>query len=459
MENITFYLLYALNTLLLVTGLLFSLKRQRIYSLLWATLATLQIISIFSLESFLVDFGLDTLIYGQTLMVPANLLFLIVTAGLDIILLRNRRLNSGRTEATERISNRYFFIALIIVIFSIMLRFRHGVAIALSDWESARASLGLVDSLGTLLGFIYFSSIWVAFREKRFLLFIPMSLLGFIFFQIIGSRAMLLTLLCAMYIDLLHSSMPYLKKLFLLVVLGAAGFSLHTFTRLVRGLGLAAFLALVTSGGLLAHLTIYDIDPSGGESEIYGYYYYLIDKDYEYYPYKSGVTLIRLVMLYIPGSKFPDIKPRDITTQLWIDALRDGRFNYYFGFYSERHLEIMRDMLHADQPGSIHPTLWGDAYANLGLLGIFFYPILFGFIVILIEYYITRLSLIGLFVVGPIIGLGYLMIGRGSVIAGFGFMGYIIPIAIIIFLLAKIPMHNLQRSKRRPIYAQNPIPG
>ncbi|MBN1992355.1 MAG: hypothetical protein JW953_06595 [Anaerolineae bacterium] len=442
MENISFYLLYTLNTLLLVTGLLFSLKRQRVYSLIWAALAILQIISIFSFKSFLADFGLDTLVYGQALMVPANLLFLIMTAGLDMILLQNRRLNSGRVEVTEGISNRYFFIALAIVIFSIMLRFRHGVALALSDWESARASLGLVDSLGTLLGFIYFPSIWLALKAKRFLLFILLSLFGFIFFQITGSRAMLLTLLCVMYIDLLRSSMPYLQKLFLLIVLGAAGFSLHTFTRLVRGLGLAAFLALVTSGGLLAHLASYDFDLSGGESEIYQYYYYLIDKDYTQYPYKSGVTLTRLALIYIPGSMFPELKPADITYQIWLDALQDGLFN------RSPYLHAWIAMVESGSLGSLHPTLWGDAYANLGILGMFFYPAFFGFILVMVEYHLMRLSYVSLYTIASIIGTGYLMVGRGNLVIGLGYIAYIIPLALSIFWLTKIPIIRKKNYKK-----------
>ncbi len=455
-NNLTLYLLYTINTLLLITGVHFSLKRKRVYSLLWATLAILQILSVFGSNTFLAKFGLNTLIYGQELMVPANLLFLIVTIGLDIIFLKKKtiaKIDSDRDQYKKRILNRYFFVALAILTFSLMLRFRHGTAVALSNWENARASLGILDSPSMLLGFIYFPSIWVALKEKKYLLFTLMSLFGLILFQIVGSRAMALTLICAIYIDLLRSPIPYLKKLLLLVVLSVAGFGLHTFTRLVRGLGVAAFLALVASGGLFGHLASYDIDPSGGESNIYGFYYYVIDRDYDHYPYRSGVTLIRLALLYIPSSKFPDIKPYDITTQLWIDALQDG----YFNFHSKRYIEILQNMLKTNHPGSIHPTLWGDAYANLGLLGIFFYPILFSFISILIEYYITRLSAIGLFVVAPIIGMGYLMIGRGSVITGFGFMGYIIPMIIIIFSLAKIPIRNLQRSKHQSVYATNPI--
>ena len=178
-----------------------------------------------------------------------------------------------------------------------MLRFRGGTDVISSDWESSRETFGFLDSYANFLGFIFFPGIWLAIRQKKFFLTILFSLLGLAFFQISGSRAMVLTLICVIYIDLLLLPISSLKKIALLLVLSMGAFGLHTFTRLVRGLGLVGFITVVASSGLVDHLSAYnEIDLSGGEGEIYEYYYYVINRNYDEYPYRSNITFTRLAL-------------------------------------------------------------------------------------------------------------------------------------------------------------------
>jgi len=456
MDEQMFFLLYFLNALVLGTGFLLSFGRRRVYSLLWAALAGLHLLAIFNLSAVVSRYNPATLMYGQALMAFANVLFLIMTVGLDTILLRRMTRHAtvpGDLRNKRRSLNRYFLLAGLILAAALLIRLRAGTSVIFSDWESARTSFGSLDALSNVLGFIFFPSIWLAIRTRKYLLAMFFALLGLAFFQISGSRAMLLTLVCAVYIDLLVSSAPMIKKIFLLALLGIGGLGLHTFARLVRGLGLAAFLGVVASGNLLNYLSSYgQIDFSGGEGEIYQYYYYVIDRDYDKYPYKSGVTLVRLALLYVPRSIAPGLKPSDITYQIWLDALWDGFFD------STPYVEALREAANSDQPGSLHPTLWGDAYANAGLLGVILYPMLFSLVAMLIEYFVIRLSLLGRFAITPVIGVGYLMVARGSVVNGSGFIGYIVPMIVIMFLLVKLPLFTVH-DQLRPAYATSSLPG
>jgi hypothetical protein len=89
-------------------------------------------------------------------------------------------------------------------------------------------------------------------------------------------------------------------------------------------------------------------------------------------------------------------------------------------------------------------VLWGDAYMNAGMLGMFLYPLLFGFIVIWIEYFLKTLSSLGFYAIAPIVGGGYMMIGRGNVVIGCGYIGYIIPIILLIMYILRIHIFNLR---------------
>ena len=105
-------------------------------------------------------------------------------------------------------------------------------------------------------------------------------------------------------------------------------------------------------------------------------------------------------------------------------------------------------MAKTGQVGSIHPSLWGDAYANFGWAGMLLYPMVFGFLLIFIEHHIIQLSSFGLYMVGSILGVCYLMVARGSVVTGFGFIGYTVPVIFVAFLVMKIPFYRYPKPQQ-----------
>ena len=108
---VVLYLLYISNSLPLIAGFFYSFRRKRIYSLLWASLTALHVLSIFNLEVFITKFTIATLFKGQLLMIPANILLLIVFVGLDQIFLKNRSIKIipvADLKLNKRLANRYF---------------------------------------------------------------------------------------------------------------------------------------------------------------------------------------------------------------------------------------------------------------------------------------------------------------------------------------------------------------
>jgi hypothetical protein len=445
LENTLVILVYATNAIVLLWAFLLGLKGKRIYSVLPGGLFLFHMASLAQFKLLITDFSFSTLLFGQSLMLVANILLLGTCVVFDNILLRDcvRFANMRNWLIPSRYSKRHYLIIMFVVIFVIIaLQLRSGIGRISIGWEEARESTNMVDSWAILLSFIVFPCLWVAFRSKFYMLALLLGLLCFSIFQIIGSRAILLTFFAAAYSELLLTDFRLRKKITIMALLALLAFGLHTLSRLTRGLGLVGIIGVIMSGQLtnIAN-AIGAIDFSGGESNVYLYYNYVIEKSYDHYPYHAWITAKRLLFLYLPTGWFPDIKPPDITYTFYIDAFSDGIFD------ASTYYNKLAALIDAGQTGSIHPDLWGDAYANGGIAGILIYPICLGFILVLIERWLRKLSPVGVFMIVPLTIVGYLMIARGNIVIGFGYLGYIIPMALVLAYITRLPF--LTKNKRR----------
>ena len=363
------------------------------------------------------------------------------------------KIQVSRTDlASDLPRNRYYLVVAFSLGLSFVLVLRNGTEVFYSNWEQSRESGNVLDVMANLLGFIFVPCLWLLFKERKLLVGSMLSILNLFFLQMSGARSILMSLCCVAYFDLLLSKVSVLKKLLLMGLLCVVAFGFHSLFRLVRGMGLALLLSTTFSGGLPEYLSSYeDVDYSGGESEIYKYYYYVIDKNYDRPPYRSHTTLIRLALLYVPTRLASEFKPEDITYQLWDDALRDG-------YLPVTYLPELKARAGRGQLGSVHPTLWGDAYASSGLLGIFVYPLLFCFAVIIIERVIIHVSSFCWLTLVPAIGVGYLLVARGNVVIGVGFIGCFAPFLFIISIGARMSLFA-QLTKEPISHASNSTSG
>lgn len=439
METAIVSVVYGANAVVLLLGFFVGVRKKRLYSVVWGALLVFHVTSLNISGSLFGEFTYDTLLRGQLLMLIANCLLLSSFATFDSMFLRTITNFEGVQAWLTNPSlskRRYLTLMVLLSIAIIGLLLRDGLGRLSIGWEEARESTGVIDSMAILLSFIVFPSVWVAFRTKRYLLSLLLGMLCLSIFQIIGSRAALLTLLAAVYAELLLTGQPLRKKIGVLLAVGMLGFTLHALSRATRGLGFEGVLAILTGGNLLEWIKVLwsQIDLSGGESNIYHFYNYVIDKSYEGDGYRAWVTLKRLVLIYVPTWSLPDIKPVDITYKLYADAFADGLFNetpYFTG---------IADLMDAGQSGSIHPTIWGDAYVNGGMAGILVYPVLFGFVLVLIEKCVRRLTPVGLFMLAPLTIVGYAFVARGNVVIGFGYLAYIIPMALLLAYAARLQL-------------------
>jgi hypothetical protein len=436
--------LYIINIVILSFGFYIAFVRRRFYSLLWLAMLAFHVVSLPNFGSFSAEFSTSVIAMGQIMILLANSLLLAVLILVDrlpsagVIYIGR---GSSILPQKSLIGNRYFVTIILLAFLALLIRFRTGFSVIFSNWQENRYSLGPLDTFAHMLGFIVFPGIWVATRQRRYVLTVALGFACFALFQIAGSRAMALTLVCAVYLDTLISRGSVPKKLGLLFVVGIGTFTLHTLMRLTRGLGLAILLGNIDLQAIFSE----PVDWSGGEAETYRWFYYVIDKSSYTYPYWSGVTLIRLASIYVPRSFVPDIKPGDITYQIWLDALRDGLFS------SNRYFEAFERLALSGGAGSVHPTLWGDAWVNAGWIGIVVYPIIMSLTLLLLEYFVVRLSPVGAVALVPILGASYLMVARGNLVIGFGYIAYIAPIVLVAFSLMGLRLFSSRSVNQRTI--------
>lgn len=424
-----FGILYILNLIVLISGIIYGLIKKRTYSILWLSLLAFHLASIIDFKNLIQNYSTSILVYGQELMLTANIILFLMNTSLDYLIIQ--QIWCPKTYITdghqEKNMNKYIYFILPLLIVAIAIHFREGISVLDLSWAEFRETSGVMDSFANMISFISAPVLWMVMRKRNYLIVTIFVLFFLLQAQLSGSRALLLVLGCSILLTLVNSSYSYVKKISIMAFFGIAMFLGHTLFRLIRGISIVGIAVALNAG--FQSVSIENIDLSGGESKIYSYYYYMLENDIDEYPYKSAITLKRLGLLYLPTELFPSIKPEDMTYQLWKDWVNADQF-------------LSKLFQYIEIPGSLHPTLWGDAYMNVGLLGIFLYPLLFGFITISIEYFLRTLSSLSFQAIAPIVGVGYMMIGRGNVVIGSGYIGYIIPMVLLIMFILRINVFN-----------------
>jgi hypothetical protein len=222
-EAAIYSVVYVANAVVLLLGFFVSVQKKRLYSVVWGALLVFQLTSLNATGSLFAEFAYDTLLRGQILMLFANCLLLSSLATFDGMFLRSIS-NFGGVQTwltkSDLSKRRYLTLMVLLSVVIMALLLRDGLGRLSIGWEDARASSGLIDSVAVLLSFIVFPSVWVAFRAKHYFLLLLLGLLCLSIFQIIGSRAALLTLLAASYAEMLLTGQPLRRKLGVLLALG-----------------------------------------------------------------------------------------------------------------------------------------------------------------------------------------------------------------------------------------------
>lgn len=436
-QTLEIHALHWANGALILWAFWWSFRRQRFYSILWGALGIFHFVGCLDLLIQTPNIDPNVIIHGQAIILLGNFLLLACLFLLDQgpLSFEPALLNRAPPKFFGTRSpaiNRYLLLMAGIAFIAIAVQFKDGFEVANTEWSSQRMVEDpyFLRPLSTMLGFVFFPALWIAIRQKRIGVSLTFGLAVLTLFFLLGSRAMFTTIAAVIFIDLMTCKLKHGDKAIMLAGIGVVGYGLHTLLRVLRGLGLGGLIAAAVAGNLGTWIDGHrDAVGLGGEEDAYRTFYYVVEKKYDYYPYQSWVTPQRLLMIYIPSS-FITSKPRDITTQLWFDSFDDGLMNE-----SHEYAQLQK-VASTEIGGSIHPHLWGDAFANGRLLGVFVYAIGLAIIATIAERLLLRATELSLFTIAPCLGVAYLFIARGSVVAGFGCVAYTLPLVILFALLS-----------------------
>jgi hypothetical protein len=150
---------------------------------------------------------------------------------------------------------------------------------------------------------------------------------------------------------------------------------------------------------------------SNGELNYRKWFYYYIQNNNNFKNFNRGHSYIRMLLVYIPTRFSFGVKPPDFAIS-------------------------MGAAIGMDEGGSMHPTLFGDCYANLNVFGIFlggfwaFYATIVDKIVISQD----PKNAVLIYVLNSVV---YVIMGRGSVYNPFTFVAYGVPLILVISFIIK----------------------
>ncbi|MCP5138995.1 MAG: hypothetical protein H6979_03955 [Chromatiales bacterium] len=406
-----------------------ALQRIRICTALLAGLAGYHVLALPSVYAFLDQFGVDVVIQGELVALLGAVLIVGVLEGLE----RVNQHSSHRSfepvvQAVGEKPGNYLVIALSALAVVVMITARRGVVVLDSTWEDARDALGFADSVATLLLFMALPVCWVVWRSGKHLPAVGLFLLSLLLISIYGSRAAFLTIPAIVAFDLHTRRRLTSSKSALMwgaIALLLAVMVLHVTGRFVRGIGLGGLISIAQGRfapeeGILDFIA--NIDWTGGESDIFGYYYFVLSENYI-----PGVepmaTVLRWVLMYVPRSWAVDLKPIDPTYMLWTHAANSGLFD------GEMFIRQILDVLKIGDQGSLHPTFWGEAWMNGGWLGLVVMCSILPLVLYSIDRILLALPIEVVVLVAPATIVGYLMVARGNSTIGLGYFAYILPVA------------------------------
>lgn len=159
-----------------------------------------------------------------------------------------------------------------------------------------------------------------------------------------------------------------------------------------------SFFKNYTFGGITKRV-IDHLATGSGELGLRRYFYYFMQNNNEFENFGRGHTYIRMLMVFVPTQWSFGIKPPDFALSM------GSAINMLPG-------------------GSMHPTLFGDAYANFGWLGIMVGGIFALYANVLDTIIIKQRHRFDSVIIYILAGVTYVIIGRGAVYNGFLFLAY-----------------------------------
>lgn len=288
-------------------------------------------------------------------------------------------------------------------------------------WNAYRETADALDSAAIIASFFLGPAAIANFRSRNLVMAAALAAAMLAVVAVAGTRVPLVAAVIAFVIDVQWLRGARLR-LAPIALVGVLGFGLHVLGRILRGVGTEALLAIDDWGAVVQTATRYfeqeDLDLvnaiSGGESQILHYYFAAFEHARSFEGFMGAPTLIRALLVFVPSSLIQ--KPPDLSTEAWQLSLDQGWVDYG--------KLILAQLSQVELLGSVHFTIWGDAFVNLWLLGALVYPLLLALGLRRLERSFSGGSYEHALMLGGLLGMTYAAVVRGAVVNAIGFVVY-----------------------------------
>ena len=170
------------------------------------------------------------------------------------------------------------------------------------------------------------------------------------------------------------------------------------------------------------NLKVFDyLENDDGELGLRKYMYYFIENDNNFRDFEKGYTYLRMLFVLIPTEWSFGLKPSDFAITMG-KAIKPNSIGF-----------------------SIHPTLFGDVYANFGFYG-FLWGVFWAIFVNMTDKIIEKRNKIMYLPLAFVFCIAYIIEARGSVYNGFAWSIYSCLILMSIYILFKVVKNSVSKS-------------
>lgn len=322
------------------------------------------------------------------------------------------------TEPIEEMNKfmRILFIAMIVIIFTrCIIIIKQGGGLLNTSWSTMRETSGGYLSFTHIFTTLFFASsscIILAIKLKNKKIAIIASILVIIDVLISRNRIEILPIFVSIiFLYIKNKNKVNLKSIFILGMLGIVAIYMIYALRAYRHIGTIENLVENYNVKTFNEKVLTYLEKDDGELSLRNYMYYFIENNNNFEDFGKGHTYIRMAFVLIPTGLSFGIKPTDFAISMGKAVLPNS-----VGF-------------------SMHPTLFGDVYANFGIYG-FLWGAFWAIMVNCIDCIIKRRNTTLQLPFALNFGIAYVIEARGSVYNAFTWSVYgaiILIIAYIVF--------------------------
>ena len=347
---------------------------------------------------------------------------------------RNKKSTQGKEDKLQLLENEQkgmtnfmyvlFAIMVVIVFIRIVSLSKQAGGLFNTSWETMRQTGGYF-SFAQIFTPIFFASsscilLAIKIKDKKFIIFSIIIIL--IEVLISRNRIEILPIFVAIiYAYILKENKIGLKKIFILGCIGIISIYCIYALRVFRHSGSAKnFIDMYNLKTF--NLKVFDyLENDDGELGLRKYMYYFIENDNNFQNFGKGHTYLRMLFVLIPTKWSFGLKPDDFAITMGKAILPNST-----GF-------------------SMHPTLFGDVYANFGFYG-FLWGAFWAIFVNMIDRIIEKRNKIIYLPLTFIFCISYIIEARGSVYNGFVWSVYGYVILIFIYIVFKVVKNSVSKN-------------